>query len=114
MNKIPAVIEDQINKYAKKLPKQRYVYHDSTIMTGMELKLSPFAETKAGEDLVDEKLYVVPIPGYGDVNHKRRMRHAYQEGGIEAVLAYIDQFIFERMQEPVAPKKPGLLKRLFS
>lgn len=103
MNQIPVVIEKLINDAAQKLPRQRYVYQDSVIMTGAELKLSAFDEHKRGKELIDDKYYNVPIPGFGEVNHRRRMRHAYQEKGIEGVTAYIDRFI---VREPiVAPSK---------
>lgn len=114
MHKIPPAIEKIIDKHAASLPTQMYVFSDSVIMTGAELKLSPYAETQKGKELIDERLYVVPMPGYRDVNHRRRMRHAYQQGGIDAVLEYIDQFIDhgKLVEENVGTTKKSFFQRL--
>lgn len=70
------------------LPVVFYVHTENTAWKGWELKLTPIEKEMK---LEDDKEYIIQMPCFRSVNHYRRMRKAYDEGGILQLREYCNK-----------------------
>lgn len=80
----------QINSIAKSLPEQFQVNTAKVKMTGADVHLSGL-DTEGIEN--NETEYILTIPIYLEVNHKRNIQKAYKARGIAGIITYTDSCI---------------------
>ena len=82
-------------KYISELAKHCTTYlepvgKENSMWTGKDLKLSGVVNHK---NLKDDELYPVPYEVLRDVNHKLRMKKAYNKRGKHGLVSYVAPFI---------------------
>ena len=83
-------IIEKIVGIAKKLPDRFDIsYHPCTI-TGRDIHLSGLDPTDIDNDDTE---YMIQMPTYQLVNHKRRMVRAFNSNGMDGAKAYINKVI---------------------
>ena len=96
-HKLTRETEDLIKRICSNLPESHYQAIEKRTMKGKDLKLSDEKEIRAqlnkmGKDLEDEKDYTIKVPFYNTINHKRRLRKAFQQKGMDGILEYVEPF----------------------
>lgn len=85
MNK---VIANKLTGLAEKLPLVFEEKEDKVLMTGAELKLTPYDDLMK---LEPTKIYEVPIPKYVAVEHRLQLKDAFKKQGMEGVNRYVQK-----------------------
>jgi hypothetical protein len=85
-------IVQSIRKLADSLPQVFEEKEDTVLMSGLELRLTPFADW---QELEPETMYAVPIPKYVAVDHYQQLKDAMKRGGLDAVKSYADDVILK-------------------
>lgn len=100
MNKITDEIEKELKEIANGLPVDSYTVIEKEEMTGAELRLSAYDEMPEYKNKFKEDgKYLVPVPAIYQKNHYRRLKHAFQSGGIPAVTAYVLPYLEMRKKQ---------------
>ncbi len=92
MPKLNKKVVKAIRELADSLPQQRYTVPDSTLVSGADLILANTTEID-GVPVDPEKLYDYHLPRYHEVNHKRRLKRAFNSRGKKGVIDYCGPFI---------------------
>lgn len=83
MNKL---IANRLNDLAQKLPLVFEEKPDKVLMSGEELKLTPYDDLCK---LIPTKIYEVPIPKYVAVLHEQQLKDAFKREGWNGVEGYV-------------------------
>ena len=81
---------DVITQIANKLPDDYYVVYHKAEITGEDIHLSGLPTDGIKND---QTVYLINMPVYREVNHKKRLRRALKTGGVEAVRAYAEKYL---------------------
>ncbi len=87
-----------IRELADSLPQQRYTVPDSTLVSGADLILANTTEID-GVPVDPEKLYDYHLPRYHEVNHKRRLKRAFNSRGKAGVIDYCNPYLLPESKE---------------
>jgi hypothetical protein len=85
-------IVQSIRQLAEALPQVFEEKEDTVLMSGLDLRLTPYADW---QELEPETLYAVPIPKYIAVDHYQQLKDCLKRGGLEAVRSYADDVILK-------------------
>ena len=91
MNRLTRPIEQNLKEIAAVLPDAEYGYKDVITMTGEDAKKSGMKDT---EHLEDDKEYPVTTISFNQVNHFRRIKTAFRNGGWDGVDQYLRKYNF--------------------
>lgn len=83
-------IIEQIVGIAKTLPERFDVSYHPCLISGSDIHLSGLDPTDIKNDDTE---YMIQMPTYQLVNHKRRMVRAFNSNGIEGTRAYVNKVI---------------------
>lgn len=79
-------VEKFISKLAKKMPDQKYVTRRKHTVRGDELHASAQMINEQGNRM---QHFMVPVETKHNVNHKRRMKQAYNDEGVDGLIGYV-------------------------
>jgi hypothetical protein len=102
-------IVQSIRKLADSLPQVFEEKEDTVLMSGLELRLTPFADW---QELEPETLYAVPIPMYIAVDHYQQLKDAFKRGGVQALQSYADDVILKYKNSEHSPLAKALREDL--
>ncbi len=81
---------NQLVNIAKTLPDKFDISYHPVTMIGRDIHLSGLDPTDINNDDTE---YLIKMPQYNIVNHKRRMVRAFRSNGIEGARSYINKVI---------------------
>jgi hypothetical protein len=80
-----------IDGVCMQLPVDGYSVKDTCKVSGEDVLLSNTNEIN-GEEVDPEKEYLMNIPRYHSVNHKRRMKRAFKTNGLDGLISYLKKY----------------------
>lgn len=73
------------------MPTRKYAVKDTVMVSGEDVLLAGTKEI-AGNEVDPEKEYMMNIPRYHSINHKRCMKRAYLKHGADGLIHYLKKY----------------------
>jgi hypothetical protein len=95
-----------ISVIAETMQSDSYAFYEKQTISGEDVLLTNTHELN-GQQVVKEKDYQISVPVFNQVNHKRRLKRAYESDGLEGLMNYCKKYLKEERVKELE----GLIKK---